>query len=542
MVSNFSKYIGAALILFGLNIVAQAQTTEKVAQTQTTEKSVNSKNPYPISYYSEMDRLLNIKAVTVAPSYDNVGGVYKSTVDSRLKELVSQDNSWALAPLKLPSDKQTYRADWFEDHPEYTKSTLVGSQADALLLAVVTKSSSGLTISLTLYLKDGNPLITTTYQDEKTFELSKVNDVVADLYQQLKQKLPYQGLIVSRKGNSVTINLGQKQGLKVNDKISVAQILSVKRHPKLKFMTNIEKEVIGQIVVTKVDSDLSFAQISYEKETGVIDRGGKLLPVGFVDYTKSGANSANAIPEAESDAQEWVPAPPPQFGKVSLAVGISDYQISSVDAAGASTFESSQSTAPTMKIGAEIWFTPEWFAGIDVQKSLFNADNGLTGSSPGSLSFDINRYDLLFGYKYSITGNFWGPQLSVGLGYLMQQTRVTDSAPVAFTSTSITGWHMQLGGYFPVTDDYKTAVGVKAKFVFFEKYSESPVNSGKASTEFNNFGVYLVHQISTHLQLKPEINYGVTRATFNGAGDRTNPIRSTDEKNISYLLGIEYLF
>ncbi len=533
MRSNFRIYICAALILFGLNLLAQAQTAIE---------NISSKNPHPTSYYSEVDRLLSFKSIVVVPSYDNVGGVYKNSVDNKLKELISQDSSWSLAELKLPSGKATYRADWFDDNSDYTKNTILGSHADALLQAVVTKNSSGLNINLTLYAKDGAPFIVVSYRDEKTFELNKVNEIAENLYHQLKQKLPYEGLIMSRKGNAVTINLGQKYGLKVNDKISVAQILSIKRHPKLRFVTNVEKEVIGQIIVTKVDTDLSFAQISFEKESGVIDRNAKLLPIKFIKYNQPGANMLGSIPGIEDGAQEWVPSPSPQFGKISVALGISDYRISSVDLAGGNSFESAQSFAPTLKIGAELWLTPEWYTAFDIQKSLFNTDNGLLGSTPGTLSFDLNRYDILFGYRYSITGNFWGPQLNIGLGYFLNQTHVTDSAPVSFTSTEVSGWNMQVGGYFPITDDYKTSVGAKAKFVFFERYSETPVDSGKAATQFNNFGIYVAHQISTNIQLRPEINYGITRASFSGAANRLNPVRSTDEKFVSYMLGLDYLF
>lgn len=505
---------------------------------------VSNKNPYPTTYYSEVDRLLNLKSVAIAPTYDNVGGVYKTTVDQKLNELVLADHTWYLAELRLPNEnKKSFRADWFEEKPDYTKKTILNSKADALLSAVVTKSSSGFSLNLILYVKDGNPLISVSHQDEKTFETSKVNEIVADLYAKVKQRLPYYGMIMSRKGNLVTINLGQKNGIKENDKLSVAQVLAIKRHPKLKFMTNIEKEIIGQIVVTKVDTDLSFAQITFEKETGVIEKGSKLLPLNFIEYRDNPSNNTQQpILETEKDAQEWVPAAPPQFGKVSLALGISDYKISSVDQAGGSSYGATQNLAPTLKLGAELWITSEWYASLDFMRSIFSANHNLSGSSPTSLSFVYDQYDLIFGYRYAISGNFWGPQLLLGAGFLSTSTQVTDTAPTVFTSNQNSGFQIQVGGYFPITESNKTGIGGKAKIILLQKYSESPVNSGEASSKLNHFSIYATHQLTTNIQLKPEIDFGISSASFSGSASRTNPARSTDEKITSYLLGVEYLF
>lgn len=509
-----------------------------------SEAAIGNKNPYPINYRSDIDKLLNLKSVVVVPAYDNVGGVYKAAAEKKLNDLIVDDHFWSLAELKLPANEngKKFRADWFEEKSDFTQKVMANSQADSLLSIIITKSSSGININLVLYIKDGSPLVSVNYQDEKTFEISKVNEIIADLYFKLKQKLPYNGLIVSRTGNMVTINLGQKNGLKQNDKLSVAQILAIKRHPKLKFMTGVEKEVIGQIVVTKVDSDLSFAQITFEKEVGVIGKGSKLLPVNFVEYGTSKSDTLKPILENDKEASEWIPTPAPQYGKVSLAFGLSDYRIGATNKTGTNSYSSTQGFAPTLKLGLELWFTSEWFGSLDMEQSFFKSKNGLSGSSPDNLNFTHSQYDLIFGYKYAVTGNFWGPQISVGGGFLIGETQVTDSNPTAFTSNSTNGLQLHLGGNFPVSEDYKTAVGAKAKFILFETFKETPVDSGKSDANMNNFGIYLTQQISTHLQFKPEINYGMNSVSYNGSASNANPLRSSEEKTVSYLFGVEYLF
>ncbi len=507
------------------------------------EVIVGNKNPYPISYRSDVDKLLNLKSVVIAPAYDNVGGIYKAATEKKLNELITEDHFWSLADLKLPAAEggNKFRVDWFEEQPDFTQKVIQNSNADSLLSAIITKSSSGITINLILYIKDGSPLVSVSYQDEKTFEISKVNEIVADLYEKLKSRIPYSGLIVSRTGNKVTLNLGQKNGVKENDKLSVAQILSIKRHPKLKFMTGVEKEIIGQIVVNKADSNLSFAQITFEKEVGVIEKGSKLLPASFVEYDEN-SKRLKPVFENEKDAQEWIPTPTPQYGKISVAIGGTDYKIGAMNKAGTKSYSSTKAFAPTISLGSELWITSEWFASLEMLLSNFNANNGLNGSTPANLAFTHGQYDLLVGYKYAVTGNFWGPQLSIGGGYLMGSTQVTDSSPTAYTSNSIKGWQFHLGGYFPISENNKTAFGAKTKFVLFETFNEAPVDSGKGDATINNFGIYLTHQISTNLQFKPEINYSTNNVSYSGTGTNADPIRSSEEKAISYLLGVEYLF
>ena len=502
----------------------------------------NSKNPYPHIYQNQIDNELSFKTITLAPAYDNVNGIYKSVADKKIKDLIADDHFWSESEFQQADSRseKKIRFDWFEDQPEYTRNTILNSKADALITTVITKSNTGLSVTLNLFTKSGLLLLTVNQKDEKAFEISKLNEIIEKLYLNLKQKLPYSGFVASRKGNTVTVNLGKNSGLKINDKLSVAQIISIKRHPKLQFMTGIEKEIIGQIIISKVDSELSFGQISFEKESGVIQKNSKILPAGFTKYELQGLDQP--ILTNDQQAKEWLPEANAQYGKVSAAVGITDYKISAIDRAGGNSYALSQNFSPTLKFGLELWITSEWFAGLEMKQSFFKATNGLSGSQPDTLSFTLSKYDFIYGYKYAMTGDYYGPQVNIGFGYLSHKTQVTDSSPVALTSTESKGWLLQLGGYFPISDDNKTGLGAKTKFILFSQLTESPVNSGNASPSMTSLNLYLTHQISQNVQIKPEIDYGSINTNFSGTGTNLNSLRSSEEKIMSYLLGIEYLF
>lgn len=516
-------------LLFFISFSAIAQTS-----------SLKNKVPYPTKYSSASDQALVIKTVTLAPVFDNVNDIYKKPVAEHLKNLIKADQFWAYADFISP--KADLRIDDFEESTQLTMETLEKSQADGLMTCFIIKGPKGLSIQLNLYSKDnGKLLLREDFNDENIFEVAKVNAVIAKMYATIKSKLPFSGYITSRQGNSVTVNIGSKLGVKAGDTLTVAQIIKVNRHPKLNFMTSVEKEIIGRISLSKVDSDSSFGEISMEKENGVVERGSKILPLEFVKYPATSDSSLADIYPNEKNPGEWLPARPPQFGKMSLLAGFTDFSDNSI-LADDTSLEAGNSLALTFDLTTELWITPEYFATLQLQQASFKADNDLSGSTPGKLNYSLNKIDLSFGYKYLIDGNFWGPQVYTSLGYYTQEVRVSDSVPTAFTSTELTGMDLTVGGLFPVTLKNDIAIGAQAKFLFFENLSEGPVNSGDASASFNQFDVIGSYQYTTNVNFKGVLSFSNVQTTFNGSGTKTPQTRSLDEKISTYLVGIEYLF
>lgn len=524
---NIFRLSALCFLFFGLS--AYAQTT-----------NLKSKTPFPTKYTSVADQALVIKAVTVAPVYDNSNNIYKKSVEEHLKAIIKEDYLWALSEFNSP--KKDLRVDEFDEDPQLTLQVLEKSQADAVLTCFLIKGPQGLSIQMNLFTRDGGKLLLREeFQDSKLFEIAKINDVITKMYTTLKSRLPYSGYITSRSGNAVTINIGNKAGVKSGDVLTIAQILKVNRHPKLKFMTSVEKEIIGRVSLTQVESDSSFGEISFEKENGVIERGSKVLPLDVVKYPPTGNPPLAEVIPGENNPVEWLPAPTPQYGKISIMGGVTNFSDNAVLVNGTS-LESEKSLALTFGLNTELWITPEYFAELELQQSSFKVDNSLAGSSPGSLNYTLNKMDLSFGYKYLIDGHFWGPQVFASLGYYTHSVNVSDSNPTAFSSFDLTGTDLTVGGMFPVTLKNDVAIGAQAKFLFFDKYTEKPVGSGGASSSFNQFDVLGTYQYTTNINIKGVLSFSNVQATFSGNGAKNPPSRSLDEKVSTYLLGIEYLF
>ncbi len=251
----------------------------------STVKSLKNKKPFPVKYVSEVDQKIIIKTITLAPVYDNVNSIYAEPIQKLLTELLQSDKIWGYSEFPDLNKKifvETYDAD-----PAGVLTVLEKTKSQGLMTALITKGPRGLNARLRLYTQDqGLIFVEDSFQDLKTFEIPRLREEFVTLYHNIKNKLPYQGYVLSRRGLDVTLNIGEKNGVKLGQEISLAQIIKLNRHPKLKTMISVEKEVLGKVIVTKVEPYLSFAQIIFEKETGVVDVGAKTIPIDFIAYPR----------------------------------------------------------------------------------------------------------------------------------------------------------------------------------------------------------------------------------------------------------------
>ncbi len=518
-------------------------TTKTYSQVTIDTKN---KNPYPAKYTSFVDEALTLKSIALVPVYDNVNGIYKNKIENALKQKIEEDIFWSIKK-DFESDKILSGAiiQNFEDNPNYTLGLINQLHVDGLLTLFIIKGSKGTNLELNLYTRDqGYLLIKETVQDSPVFEIDKITQIVFSMYEKLKNRLPYSGFVTSRSGQDVVLNVGGRQKVQVGDKLNIAQILKINRHPKLHFVVSTEKEIIGKVLIKKVEPNASYGEIIFEKENGVISKGQKLLPLEPVKYLNENGQpvlAENDILPHEPKAEEWLPTPTPQYGKITLLGGLSDISESSVLASGQSLTANS-AYGLSFDFNAELWLTPVYFTQLGFSQTSFSDSNDLSNSNPQKLNFNLNVLELNFGYKYLIDGHFWGPLVYASLGYYAHQVGVTDSTPTAFTSTTMSAWVLNLGGEFPVTVKGEMMLGAQAQFAFNEKLSESPVSSGDASVDMNHFKIYSTYQYSRNINLKGLIDFKNIQSSFSGSGNKTPRARSLDEKITSYLVGIEYLF
>ncbi len=508
-----------------------------------------NKSPFPVKYTSEIDQKINLRTITLAPVYDNVNRVYADPIQKLLIELLQNDKVWGYSAF--PESNKKLFVETYDTNSKDVLEALNNTGSQGLLTAIITKGPNGLSATLRLYTADqGLILAEESFQDLTTFEIPKLREEFITLYQNIKNKLPYRAFIMSRRGLEVTFNAGSKSGLNVGQELAIAQIIKVNRHPKLKYLVSTEKEIIGRVQITKVEPYLSFAQIIFEKEAGVVAVGAKLLPTDSISYPRPVINSSGeviddkvtALSHATSEPAD-TPSPPAPVtermvsGKALLLLGVGQFAESGRFNSGA-TVESSQALAPSLLLGAEFWFRKNWFANLNLMQSNFSASNTFTTSSPANLNYSYAKYAASVGYFFLLRDNFHGPKLSTQLGYAMYKTDVTDTNPTAFTSTNSGGILAKVTGSFPLQPEYPFSIGASFDIMLTSQFTESPQTSGAASARISSFGLNTSFQASKVLQYRFDLNFDQIQAEFGGAGLK----RSSTVKMTTQLFGIEYLF
>lgn len=518
-----------------------------LVHAQNSPAVAKNKNPFPVKYTSEVDEKLNLRTITLAPVYDNVKKVYSEPIQKLLVELLQNDKVWGYS--EFPEMNKKIFVETFDTKPAEVLEVLNQTSSQGLLTAIIAKGPNGLGAKLRLYTLDqGLILAEESFQDLTTFEIPRLREEFITLYQNIKNKMPYRGLILSRRGLEVTLNAGAKNGLVVGQELTLAQILKLNRHPKLKYMVSTEKEIIGRVQITKVEPYLSFAQIIFEKETGVVDVGAKILPTQSISYPRPIINSIGDVigdqlspksnpADASSPLEKVKTANDHRIGKVIIEGGISQFDESGRFNMGGST-DTSQTSAPTLFINGEFWFGQNWFVNFDILQSSFKSQNTLAFSTPTDLNYTYARYTGSVGYYFLKNDDFWGPKASAQLGFSSYKTDVTDSSPTAFTSTSTGGPVIKITGSFPLEPEFPVEIGASVDVLINPAFSESPTSSQSAVARTNTFGLFASYHATPNLRYRLDLNFNQIQVDFDGAGLK----RSSTIKMNSQLVGIDYLF
>lgn len=544
----------SAILFFGFS--AECQTTTK------------NKNPFPVKYISQIDQKIMIKTITLAPVYDNVSGIYSEPIQNLLIDLLQSDKVWGYS--EFPDIKTKIFIEKFDSQPNDVLDVLTKTNAQGLLTAFIAKGPRGINAKLKLFTQDqGLILIEDSFQDINTFEISKLREMFVTMYHNIKSKLPYRGYVLSRRGIDVTLNLGSMNGIVQGQELILAQILKLNRHPKLKLMIGAEKEIIAKLKVTKVEPYLSFAQITFERETGVVEPGAKVLPSDYVAYPIPIINSegivvgdspakpqkVTIVPSDENSAPDTKESDASlleqknklldrknSFGIFTAQGVISQYSESTQLAAGGNP-NSTNSFAPGILLGLRLNFLKKlFFIDVSTQINSFSGTNSLAGSSPNQLTYSLSRYLVLAGMDYLLEDDSDKIKLTGAIGLSSLKTDVSTSTPTALTSTKTDAIALQVKASMPLSGENPVTVGAKLELFFNPTFSETPVNSGSAKVSLTSFGVFGVFPYSDKLNIRTDLGLVNISANFSGIGTRSNPAGSTAIQTMNEQIGIEYLF
>ena len=506
-------------------------------------------------YFSQADDRLTIRKVAILPTQDNVDGIYARPIEAQLISLAKADRRWDFVESSVATP--TFTIADLEENPQAFKSLVAGVDADAFVAASVAKGPNGLSIKLDLFLKnDGRMIAQESVKDRGRFDLPDVKEQASALYRKAFAALPYDGLVLSRQQNRVTVNLGRADGLAPNQTLSVVQILKIARHPKFDFIVSAEKEIIGKIRILKVDEGLSFGAIISEREKGAVHRFAKIAgldPVTYPETSDLSAAAGAAGPQERGDAdvsfgkgaKEWLPVRPPAFGQVGFKLGLGQYN-GSVNLSGVGSLEEKSSVYPQIGLYGELWLSPNWQVRADILQGVITTDNPRGGSE---LNHSMSRYQMTAGYNFLLRDDFFGPKFQINLGYMTYRMYVDDSRPPTMMTTTYSGFVVGVGGSLPITERKDWFLGGSTNLILFPSMSETPATSGSSSTaSINDFSLYVERKMGENIRGVVSLDFSLYSANFSGQGSRVNasgaPESATtaSQRLTSLNAGISYLF
>ncbi len=509
-----------------------------------------------ISYHSNEDDLLTIKKVSVLPMLDNVKGIYSRPLEDHLIDIVKKQHNWDYSPINLSGPLVT--PEEMEENSQVVSQVSNGLDAEAILATRLTKGPSGIAMKLDLFLtKDGRLLAQTEVSNYNRFELTELKAKMTDLFSELKKKIPYQGMILSRQGELVTVNLGKADGMEEGRILSVIQVIKLNRHPKFNFLISTEKEVLGKIKLVKIDETLSFGKVIIEKEKGVIVKNAKLFGADNVVYAggdtlaDTGSTQEHLLDRPDGkvafgkNAFAWLPEKPPTFGVATAGFGDSLYNYSMEQSGGVSA---SSFINPWVTLGLELWLTPTFTLHANLKQGIVSFKNPKSGYTPSSLSASMGYYEFLTGYKFRLSGSIWGPQVELMAGLANYNLQIDSSsapisaganAPKGLTSTQYSGLKFGLSGSYPFDNDEEWSLGTNLFFFLNPRVSENPSASGThPKSAINQFGFFVSRKLAMNLKAQANLEFELFKTSYAATSDTT----SSSQKLTSLNLLLQYLF
>ncbi len=467
------------------------------------------------AYKNVEDATFRVKTVFLEPFSDNVNLIYASKAETKIRALIENENQWDLVTNR--------------------------KAADLIIDSRLTKNPKSYTLKMNLLFKDAVN-INDSREIENIFETEKILSFYENLFFSLKSRIPYQGVVLSRSQDQVTINLGAAHGVVRDQEVLAIHLAKLNLHPKTQAYISSEKIDLGKIKLTKVDEFLSFGTILFEREPQLIKKETKIEFSKLDRPTLAKSSTTEVNPDVvEGPKGEWIPKPPPQYGKVSISGGMIQYT-QNVNFLAAGTKTISQWLTPTIKASGELWLNPKFHLELFIRQTSFKVSNPLGDSEPGSLNMSLSQYQIKGKYNYELENVPRSPQFQVALGIGSFQALSDKSSPLSLSNLSYGGALIGFKGVFAVSEENPLDMGLYFNY-FVSKTLQDSANTTPSGIQINDFGTFLRWNKSQNLAYVFELAFESYSSDFDvTSGTRSDPVSAISHRLTTTLAGIEYSF
>jgi hypothetical protein len=494
------------------------------------------------SYRSELDEKLTVRKISLLPLFDNLQGIYARPIEKHLEESLSNNHRFEYQASEYAGSITT--PEELEEKPDLLNSILMGSSADALISGRLLKGPSGVSIKFNLFLASDKKLLAQVESKGLTrLDIPGLKKESEVLIKKLLSRLPYDGVVMSRQGTRVTLNLGRDDGLADQQVVSVIQIIKAERHPKFNFLISTEKEILGKIKIIKADPTLSFGKITTEKENGAIDVGSKIANLDDVVYGDSNTwtegsdeDKLKLRPDGQvsfgDNPTEWLPQKTPTFGAVGARLGLGIFSENVTNST--ETLDAEAPYYPFVAIEGEVWLTPAWTMHAGMRQGIISTENPKSGASPGDLSHSMSSYEFLMGYNLRMGASLWSPKVEVLGGFSTYRLYVDQSTPAGLSTKTYSGPKLGVAGSYPFSERSPYAVGANLFFFWDPAMKEEPNAPGNPDNDIKQFGLFLDQKIKINLKARYALDFELYSSKLSGG--------SSSQKFTNLGAGLYYMF
>lgn len=105
----------------------------------------------------------------------------------------------------------------------------------------------------------------------KSSATAKLQDMVIEMSDKIIKNFPLEGYVVNRSGDTVTLDLGIRTGVKTNMRFIVYKEGQIIKHPKTGEVLDVERIETGKITITAVQQKICTAKIDEETSPGSVN-------------------------------------------------------------------------------------------------------------------------------------------------------------------------------------------------------------------------------------------------------------------------------
>jgi hypothetical protein len=498
---------------------------------------------------------LRMKKIFLFPALDDLSGVLAPKMDEKLAEIFSRNPRFELvrdaAVLRaLSPDEAAYAKAATNQAVHREAARVTGADTTVLLRA----RNVGNETEMTLEFRDANgDLLFSESGNVPGFSsMAARSNLLAKLFQNVLAKIPFEGTVTGRAGNTLTLDLGS-ESTRTGDEVDLARIVSVQRHPLLHTIVGTDYVRTGKAKVTNVDKAISFAEITQEFPGESVKTGAKVL----IARNTTVRRGQGEVPELENEpvpslgqgprkeqrlekparAREKNPLDDRLEGEFdrkkarfgSAGINLAYGSLTHSQAEGGNLTELSGGGLGG-SLDGELWITREWIASISYG---FQGAN-LSGSNINAGSSSWKKFELAGGYRLYPEAIAEGIEVTGSVGFQTQKFNVPAVTGTSLGSRAYGGIVLKLDGSFLFLPDQKVTSGFA--FQPFSSFTEDGASAGSPDG-----GSVVTFHLAWNYRFADSfwVKVGMQFDTANGNYDNGN---SVSNKRFAIGPGIYYSF